>query len=122
MATVFGDFNAMTEAGHVRLNCRGSLDDLQRAGVRPGDAVWLSDGEVVVGARVDVDPHYGLVGVPDWDTLVHRDEKSARALPRLWAELQSLLQKQRPGQSVEQEERIFRLLTILEATAPLETR
>ena len=75
MTTVFADFNAMTEAEHVRLNCRGSAEDLGRAGVRPGHSVWLSDGELVVGARVDVDPYYGLVGVPDWDTLVHLDDE-----------------------------------------------
>jgi tetratricopeptide (TPR) repeat protein len=122
MRTVFADFNAMTEAEHVRLNCRGSAEDLGRAGVRPGDSVWLSDGELVVGARVAVDPYYGLVGVPDWDTLVHLDDDESHDFPRLWAELQGFLLRQWPGQSLEQEQKIFRLLTIVEGAAPPEMR
>jgi hypothetical protein len=56
MRTIFADFNAMTEAEHVRPNCRCSAEDLGRAGIRPGYSVWLSDGELIVGARVNVDP------------------------------------------------------------------
>ena len=32
---------------------------------------WLSDGEATFGARLAVDEKYGLVGVPDWDTVVN---------------------------------------------------
>ena len=83
MTTVFADFNAMTEAEHVRLNCRSSAEDLGRAGARSGDAVWLSDGEFVVGARLEVDPYYGLVGVPDWETLIYLDHEGASEVPRV---------------------------------------
>lgn len=52
MKTIFTDFNAVTEAEKIRLNCRGSEEDIRLAGVKPGDWVWLSDGEIVVGARL----------------------------------------------------------------------
>ncbi len=58
MKPVFADFNAMTESGRVRLNCRGSQDDLNAAGLRPGDWAWLSDGEVLVGGRLEGDPTF----------------------------------------------------------------
>src|SRR5208337_1744215 len=66
MNPVFADFNAMTESGQVRLNCRGSQDDLRARGLHPGDWSWLSDGELVVSGRIDASP--------DWRTLVHLDE------------------------------------------------
>ncbi len=51
MKTMFADFNAMTESEHVRLTTRGSQDDMERLGIKPGEWVWLSDGEMQVGAR-----------------------------------------------------------------------
>jgi len=63
MKTMFADFNAMTEAGHVSLSTRGSQADIERTGARPGDWVWLSDGEVIFGAQLAIDDRYGLVGV-----------------------------------------------------------
>jgi hypothetical protein len=75
MKTIYADYNAATEDGHVCLTTRGSQEDLERAGVGPGDWVWLSDSEVVVGARLQMDDRYGLVGVPDWDTIAHLDDE-----------------------------------------------
>jgi hypothetical protein len=120
MKTIFADFNAMTEADKARLDCRGSREDIQRAGVQPGNWIWLSDGEVLVGARLEVDPYYGLVGVPAWETLVHLDDLVPPDFPQLWSELQDLLRH--PGGSTDSELRVFQLLTILEQLAPPEFR
>ena len=90
MKTIFADFNAMTEAGHVRLRLRGSQEDIAHAELRPGDWAWLSDGEVIVGAQLAIDDRYGLVGVLDWDTLVHLDDEGADDLERVRDELNAL--------------------------------
>ena len=50
MKTIYADYNAATEAGQICLTTRGSQVDIERTGARPGDWVWLSDREVVVGA------------------------------------------------------------------------
>ena len=50
MKTIFADFNAINTAGNLWLSCRGSERDLQEAGVQVGDWIWLSDGELIVGA------------------------------------------------------------------------
>ena len=64
MKTVFADFNAMTELEYVRLNCKGSQDDLQSAAARVGDWVWLSDGELVVGGNLPPTTATGWSGSP----------------------------------------------------------
>ncbi len=46
MRTIFADFNALTDAEHVRLTTRGSLDDIPKNSVQPGEWIWLSDGEL----------------------------------------------------------------------------
>ncbi len=74
MQIVFADFNAMTEDGKVRLNCRGSQEDLQAHGLGVGDRVWLSDGELQVAGLVEASPDGGLVAAIDWQTLVDLDE------------------------------------------------
>ena len=116
MKTIFADFNAMTETEKIRLTCSGSEVDIRLAGAQPGDRVWLSDGEVLVGARLETDPAYGLVGIPAWETMVHLDDVDAASFPQLWSELREVLQ--RPGQSTETEEKVFRLLTLFEQIAP----
>jgi formylmethanofuran dehydrogenase subunit D len=70
MTTIHADFNAMTEDRLIRLTTRGSSDDIKRFGVRVGDRVKLSDGELVVEALVAEDSYYGLVGIPAWETMV----------------------------------------------------
>jgi len=116
MKTIAADFNAMTEAGHVCLTTRGSQEDIAHAGLRPGDWAWLSDGELIVGAQLAIDDRYGLVGVLDWDTLVHLDDEGAGDFNRVRAELNPLLTKEPP--SDEDEPRIFQLLTQMEHAAP----
>ena len=91
MKTISADFNAMTEAGHVRLTLPCSQEDILRLGLGPGDWAWLSDTEVVVGAQLAIDDRYGLVGVPDWDTLVHLDDEGADDFDRIKAALSPLL-------------------------------
>jgi hypothetical protein len=115
MRTVFADYNAATEAGHLRLTFNASQEHIAKAQLRPGDWAWLSDSEVVVGARLQVDEKYGLVGVPDWETLVHLDDEDSLDVSRVETELQKLLRE--PGRSVEKERRIFQLLTIYDLLA-----
>ena len=74
MKTIFADFNAINAAGNFWLSCRGSERDLREAGVRVGDWIWLSDGELIVGARLALDDVEGPVGIPRWKTLVHLDD------------------------------------------------
>ncbi|MFI5456533.1 MAG: hypothetical protein ACHRXM_13880 [Isosphaerales bacterium] len=116
MKTIAADFNAMTEAGHVCLTTRGSQEDIARTVLRPGDWAWLSDGELVVGAQLAIDDRYGLVGVLDWDTLVHLDDEGADDFDRVRAELNPLITKE--PRSDEDEPRIFQLLTQIECVAP----
>ena len=85
-------------------------------GLGPGDWAWLSDSEVLVGAQLAIDDRYGLVGVPDWDTLVHLDEEGADDFDRVSAALNPLLNGEPP--SIEDEPRILELLTQLEHVAP----
>jgi hypothetical protein len=56
---------------------------------------WLSDSEVMVGAQLAIDDRYGLVGVPDWDTIIHFDDEGATDVHRIGAELTPLLNKER---------------------------
>ncbi len=116
MKIIFADYNAMTESEHLCLTTRGSQADVKRFGARPGDWAWLSDSEVLVGAQLTIDDRYGLVGVPDWDTLVHLDDESASDPELVRAELNPLLTKEPP--SADDEPRIFQLLTQLERFAP----
>ena len=114
MNPIFADFNAMTESGQVRLNCRGSQDDLRAADLHPGDWAWLSDGELMVGGRIDTSTGAGVVAVPDWKTLVHLDDPQDVAA--VWQELTDLLKRENP--SVDELWRVFQLLTIFERIAP----
>ena len=116
MKTISADYNAMTEAGHVRLTLPCSQDDILRLGLGPGDWAWLSDTEVVVGSQLAIDERYGLVGVPDWGTLVHLDDEGAADSVRITAELHQLLTKEPPLS--EDEPRILELLTQLEHAPP----
>ena len=70
MTTIYADFNALTEDRSIRLTTVGSQADVREHGVRPGDRVRLSDGELQVDALVAEDARYGLVGIPSWETMV----------------------------------------------------
>ena len=82
MKVIPADYNAVTEEGHLRLGFIDSRAALLREGHRAGDRVWLSDGEVLVGATLADDGRYGLVGIPDWATMVHLDDDEAREAVR----------------------------------------
>ncbi len=114
MNPIFADFNATTESGQVRLNCRGSQDDLRAGGLHPGDWAWLSDGELMVGGRIDSSTGGGIVAVPDWRTLVHLDEP--QDVVAVGHELNSLLGQ--ANLSVDDLWRVFRLLIVFEQIAP----
>jgi hypothetical protein len=116
MKTIFADYNATTEAGHLCLTTRGSQDDIQRRDLHAGDWAWLSDSEVIVGARLAIDPRYGLIGVPDWQTIVHLDDEESQDFEKVRTALQELLAQPRP--TLDDEWRVFQLLTIFEVLAP----
>jgi hypothetical protein len=116
MKTISADYNAMTESGRLRLGFSASQEDLRTAGAQPGDWVWLSDDEVIVGARILDDPRYGVVGEPDWKTLVHLDDEQASDPGKLLSRINELLDachKHRTS-CAEDEAELFRLLTIFE--------
>jgi hypothetical protein len=92
-----------------------SQEDILRLGLDAGDWAWLSDIEVLVGAQLAVDDRYGMVGVPDWDTLVRLDDEDSLDVSRVETELQKLLRE--PGRCIEKERRIFQLLTIYDLLA-----
>jgi len=116
MKTIYADFNAMTESGHVSLTTVGSQEDIARTGLRPGDWAWLSDGELIVGAQLAIDDRHGLVGVADWETLVHLDDEGANDFDLVSRELAALLIKE--PYSKANEPRLFQLLAELEHIAP----
>jgi hypothetical protein len=120
MKTIFADFNAMTEAGHVSLTTQGSQEAVARAGLRVGDWAWLSDGELVVGAQLAIDDRHGLVGVPDWDTLVHLDDEDSHDFERVHSELERLRWK--PNRSLDMVKRLLQLVTISEIIASPEVK
>jgi hypothetical protein len=116
MKTVFADYNAMTESGHLRLSFRASQEDIAKSHLRPGDWTWLSDGEVMIGAQLAIDDRYGLVGEPDWETLAHLDEEGASDFDRVSTELNALVASGPPR--IEDEPRILELYVQLEQIAP----
>jgi tetratricopeptide (TPR) repeat protein len=119
MRVIPADYNATTEAGHLRLGFGDSRAALRAAGKQVGDHVWLSDGEVLVGATLARDDA-GLVGIPDWETIVHLDDDEARDVNRVWTELQTLLS--RPTRSAGDEARAFELLTQFDHFGPSDFR
>jgi hypothetical protein len=116
MKTVYADFNAMTEADQVRLTTRRSQQEVDQRGIRAGDCLWLTDGELVVGARVAVDPRYGIVGVPAWDTMVNLENADQADFAESWARFQELSRSQ--SRSPEDETTILQLLQVFERKAP----
>ena len=116
MRTVFADFNAMTEAEQVCLTTRGSQKDIEEQGIQIGDHVWLSDGELLVGAEVAQDPRYGIVGVPAWDTLVSLDDAEKSDFGQAWSGFQELSQPQ--SRTHDEETRLLQLLATIERKAP----
>lgn len=120
MKTISADFNAMTESEELRLGFRSAQEDIQQTGAKPGDWVWLSDGEIVVGGQLKVDGHYGLVGVPQWTTLVHLDEEETPSPAELLAQLRD--EREIREFTPETGARLLALLTLLDETAPAEIK
>ena len=119
MRTIPADYNAATTSGALRLGFQDSRQAIQDLGIGPGDWAWLSDGEVLVGARLEQNSDAGLVGVPRWETLVHLDEPQSKDSKQVWNELQRVWQQF--GSSRANIEQAFQLLTVFEAVAPPET-
>ena len=117
MRTIYADFNALTESESIRLTTRGSEEDIRQYGVRPGDWVWLSDGEMLVGARVEEDPRDRLVGSPAWDTLVDLIDDPPVSLSEIETELNTLIGPGADSASVD-EHRVLQLLTWWERKSP----
>jgi hypothetical protein len=118
MRIISADFNAGTESGSICLGSRGSQESLRDQGARLGDWIWLSDGELVVGAQLAVDERYGIVGLTRWDTLAHLDDDDSNDIPGLWNEFLALSRK--PRRDADQEARAFEILTALEVNSPRE--
>lgn len=116
MRIVSVDFNAMTESEEVRLNLPCSQADLDRLNLNPGDWAWLSDGEVIVGARLVEDTRFGLVGIPDWDTVLHLDEPGGEDFIRVDREMKQLMAK--APRSHADEARLLELTAQWEHVAP----
>ena len=68
--TLYADFNNADARGRLRLNCKGTLDDLAAAGknLEEGLEVTLTDGELRVDGTVVASKEEGIwVAVVDWD-------------------------------------------------------
>jgi tetratricopeptide (TPR) repeat protein len=105
----------MTEAEQVCLTTRGSQEDIEDQGIQIGDHVWLSDGELLVGAEVAQDPRYVLVGVPAWDTLVNLDDAQEANFDQSLSRFRELSQSQ--SRSRDGETEILQLLATIERKA-----
>jgi tetratricopeptide (TPR) repeat protein len=116
MKRVEVDFNALTVQDHVRLTTRGAQRSVSEQGVKPGEWVWLTDGEMEVGAKVEADCEGRLYGAPAWETLVHLDPDPELSFHEVWDELQSLCQND--PRSSEEETRLLQLLAWFERIAP----
>ena len=114
MNTIFADFNARTFSGDVCLTTQGSQRDIQARGVNPGDWVWLSDGELIIGAQIRDDDDGGLVGVPAWETMVYLEPEME--FKDALAEYKQLSANH--PRTREQEARILQLLTWMEPAIP----
>ena len=67
-------------------------------------------------ARLATDDRYGLVGLPDWDTLVHLDDDDVRDTETVRSELEHL--RQRSRLSHDENRRLLQLLTASELLVP----
>ena len=82
METIYADFNNRDEHDRVRLNSRGSLQDIERLGptVHRGLEVWLADEEGRARATLDL-VHATWVGLPKWDSWEETPYKPPEELP-----------------------------------------
>lgn len=82
METLYADFNNRDEHDRIRLNSKGSLEDIERVGrsVRSGQEVWLADEEGRVRATLEF-VHPIWVGVAAWDSWEEIPYKPQERLP-----------------------------------------
>jgi hypothetical protein len=75
---LFADFNNADQLGRVRLNTKGTLDDLKALGLSLHDGmhVVLDDGdEIAIDATLRHSPTEGWVAEVDWDVIYKRRRK-----------------------------------------------
>ena len=119
MRTIFAELNALTEAEHVRLTTRGSLDDIQKSSVQPEEWIWLSDGELQVGARIMEIRLMRLFGVPAWETLV-QFKMTTVAILVIFSRSWRVYSEKTP--TPEDESRLLQVITWLETKASDDAR
>lgn len=71
--TLYADFNNADARGRLRLNCKGTLDDLAaaRRELEEGLEVTLTDGDLQVDGAVVASKEEGIwVAVVDWDKVI----------------------------------------------------
>ena len=71
---VFVDFNNADQKNRIRLNTRGTREDLERQSVRlsVGLKLELYDGEISAIGTVDFDDFEGWVANVDWDMILSK--------------------------------------------------
>ena len=116
MKTISADYNAMTEAGHVRLTLPCSQEDILKLGLRPGDWAWLSDSEVMVGRNWPSMIAMGWSACRTGTRSYTWTTKVPTTSTASWPSSNPLLTKEPP--SSEDEPRILELLTQLEHASP----
>lgn len=116
MATVRADFNAMNDEDHVRLGDLDAVESIAEQGVVEHDWVRLTDGELLIGARIARDSQGGFVGIPAWETLVYLDLEEAPPFSHVFSELAAILG--RSERSRAEQSRALQLLTWCERLAP----
>ncbi len=114
------DYNAAIETEALRLGFADTQQTIVTLGVDAGDWVWVSDGEVLVGAHLEIDEAYGLVAMPRWQTVVNLDDYVEVDWPSFMKQLVQVLQK--PDRSRVEETKLFQLLTVFDQLAPAELK
>jgi hypothetical protein len=69
---VFADFHNADTHGRLRLNCRGTIDDLAEHGIIlvEGLHLWFSDGEMITEGTVSRSQEEGIwVATVNWDAV-----------------------------------------------------
>ena len=110
MIVVPPDYNAATPSGSLWMDFPHTRRVLDEIDARPGDWIWATDTEVLVGAQLDVEPTYRLVAVPHRRTLVHLDDYDVSDVARFAADFKDALRPQH--RTLEDEERAFRMLMV----------
>jgi hypothetical protein len=73
---IYADFNNCEEDGKVRLNSRGSLDDLSQVKnkIRSSMLVWIYDEELEVETELQYSQKWKIwLGEPNWSTIRYEE-------------------------------------------------